>query len=55
MRWDKASLMAAHINNLQNTCFWALVKSGLSTMESNRVLSVGHQVAALTKGDGREG
>jgi tRNA(His) guanylyltransferase len=28
----------AHINNLQNTAFWALVKSGQSTKEANKTV-----------------
>jgi tRNA(His) guanylyltransferase len=30
----------AHINNLQNTAFWALVKSGQSTQEANKAVQV---------------
>ena len=30
----------AHINNLQNTAFWALVKSGKSTQEANKAVQV---------------
>lgn len=39
--WDFLScvLTLAHINNLQNTCFWSLVASGLSTTEANKALS----------------
>ncbi|ORY31282.1 putative tRNA guanylyltransferase [Naematelia encephala] len=33
--WRQAD---THINNLQNTCFWCLVKSGLSTKEANKTL-----------------
>lgn len=31
---------SAHINNLQNTAFWALVKSGQSTKEANKTVQV---------------
>lgn len=42
--------MIAHINNLQNTSFWALVHSGLSTKEANQALSVSLQpVTRLTR------
>lgn len=33
----------AHINNLQNTAFWALVKSGQSTQEANKAVQVSQQ------------
>lgn len=38
--------MTAHINNLYNTCFWALVQSGSSTTEANKALQAcRHQLA----------
>ena len=37
LSWRQAD---CHINNLYNTCFWALVHSGLSTTEAEKRLSV---------------
>ena len=36
----KADLGLAHINNLYNTAFWALVKDGMTTTEANKALQV---------------
>lgn len=33
-------LILAHINNLYNTTFWALVHGGLTTTEANKTLQV---------------
>ena len=40
-------LIVAHINNLYNTCFWALVHSGLSTKEANATLQVRRPIARM--------
>ena len=37
LSWRQAD---CHINNLYNTCFWALVHSGLTTVDAEKKLSV---------------
>lgn len=45
----------AHINNLQNTCFWSLVKSGMSTTEANKALRVRPVRETETRSDSFQG
>jgi tRNA(His) guanylyltransferase len=37
LAWRQADV---HINNLYNTCFWALVSSGKTTTEAHEALKV---------------
>lgn len=41
LSWRQAD---CHINNLYNTCFWALVHSGLTTVEAQAKLSVSNLI-----------